>query len=124
VFLHWGVERESCPSARQQEVANALVAAGADIVVGSHAHVLQGGGRLGSALVGYGLGNFVFYNVSGEYGRSGVLLVTATGRNIDSYQWVPARIRGGVATPVPPGPEADAEVTHWNELRACTGLAA
>ena len=124
VFLHWGVERQGCPSPRQQEVANALTAAGADIVVGSHAHQLQGGGRLGTAFVDYGLGNFVFYNETGEYGRTGVLLVTATGRTIDSYQWVPARIRGGVPTPLPPGPEADAELAHWNELRGCTGLAA
>ena len=124
VFLHWGIERQGCPSPRQQEVANALVNAGADIVVGSHAHQLQGGGRLGTALVDYGLGNFVFYNEAGEYGRTGVLLVTATGRTIDSYQWVPARIRGGVPTPFPAGPEADAELAHWNELRGCAGLAA
>lgn len=123
VFLHWGVEREGCPSPRQQEVAQALTDAGADIVVGSHAHQLQGGGRFNTSFVDYGLGNFVFYNETGEYGRSGVLVVTATGRDIDSYQWVPARIRGGVATPLPAGPESDTELAHWNELRACTGLA-
>jgi poly-gamma-glutamate synthesis protein (capsule biosynthesis protein) len=122
VFLHWGVERTDCPSARQTALARVLVDAGADIVVGSHAHHLLGGGRLGTAFVDYGLGNFAFFNESGEYGRSGVLLVTATGRDTDSYQWVPARIRGGIPTPVPTGPEADAEVAHWNELRACTDL--
>ena len=123
VFLHWGVERENCPSDRQREVAQVLTDAGADIVVGSHAHHLQGGGRFNTAFVDYGLGNFVFYNEQGEYGRTGVLMITATGRDVDAYQWVPAHITGGVATPVPPGPEADAEVAHWNELRACTGLA-
>lgn len=123
VFLHWGVERQGCPSPRQQEVAQVLTDAGADIVVGSHAHQLQGGGRFNTSFVDYGLGNFVFYNETGEYGRSGVLVVTATGRDIDSYQWVPARIRGGVATPLPAGAEADVEIAHWNELRACTGLA-
>ena len=55
--------------------------------------------------------------------RTGVLFVTATGRDIDSYQWEPARIKGGVATPLPAGSEADAELAHWNELRGCTGLA-
>jgi hypothetical protein len=123
VFLHWGVERQGCATPRQQELANALVAAGADIVVGSHAHVLEGGGRLGTSFVDYGLGNFIWYNESGENGRTGVLVVSATGRDIDSYQWVPARIRGGVATPLPPGAESDAELAHWNDLRACTGLA-
>ena len=123
VFLHWGVEREPCPSDRQRELAQALTDAGADIVVGSHAHWVQGAGMFDRAFVGYGLGNFVFYNEQGEYGRTGVLLVTATGRDIDGYQWVPARILDGVATPLPPGPDADAELAHWNELRACTGLA-
>jgi hypothetical protein len=122
VFVHWGVERMGCATPRQQELARALVDAGADIVVGSHAHVLEGGGRLGTAFVGYGLGNFIWFNESGENGRTGVLTVTATGRDIDSYQWIPARIRGGVATPLPAGPEADAEVAHWNDLRACTDL--
>jgi poly-gamma-glutamate synthesis protein (capsule biosynthesis protein) len=123
VFLHWGIEREGCPSDRQREVAQALTDAGADIVVGSHAHWVQGGGMFNTAFVDYGLGNFVFYNEQGEYGRSGVLQVTATGRHIDGYQWVPALIRGGVATPLPPGSDADAELAHWDELRACTGLA-
>jgi len=123
VFLHWGIERNGCPSDRQREVAQALTDAGADIVVGSHAHWLQGGGMFNDAFVDYGLGNFVFYNEQGEYGRSGVLQVTATGRHIDAYQWVPARIRDGVAAPLPAGPDAEAELAHWNELRACTGLA-
>ena len=122
VFLHWGVERIGCATDRQKALAASLVAAGADIVVGSHAHILEGGGRLGTAFVGYGLGNFAFYNESGEYGRTGVLKVTITGRDTDSYEWVPARIRGGIPTPYAPGAEYDAEVAHWNELRACTDL--
>jgi len=122
VFLHWGVERIGCATDRQKALARALVDAGADIVVGSHAHQLEGGGRLGTAFVGYGLGNFAFYNESGEYGRTGVLKVTITGRDTDAYEWVPARIRGGIPTPYPPGAEYDAEVAHWNELRACTDL--
>jgi poly-gamma-glutamate synthesis protein (capsule biosynthesis protein) len=122
VFLHWGVERVNCPSERQKALAASLVAAGADVVVGSHAHVLEGAGRLGTAFVGYGLGNFAFYNETGENGRTGVLILTITGRDTDSYQWVPARIRGGIPTPVPTGPEADAEIANWNSLRACTDL--
>ena len=122
VFLHWGVERVGCATDRQKALARALIDAGADIIVGSHAHHLEGAGRNGTAFVAYGLGNFAFYNESGEYGRTGVLLVTATGRDIDSYQWVPARIRGGIPTPYPAGAEHDAEVAHFNKLRECTDL--
>ena len=60
VHLHWGEERNPCPLPRQEELAQQLVDAGADVVVGGHAHVLLGGGMLGDAYVDYGLGNFVF----------------------------------------------------------------
>ena len=121
VFLHWGVEGQTCPSASQQTLAQQLVDAGADIVVGSHAHRLEGAGRLGNAFVDYGLGNFVFYNESGASGVTGVLRVTATGRQIDSYDWVPAQIRGGVPQPLD-GEPAERAVAAWNDLRGCTGL--
>ncbi len=121
VYLHWGVESTTCPSSRQAELAQALVAAGADIVVGSHAHRVQGGGRLGGAFVDYGLGNFVFYNESGESGRSGVLTVTATGRDIDTYQWKPARIVGGIPHLLTP-PASDEASAAWDAQRTCTGL--
>ncbi|MGZ8762702.1 MAG: CapA family protein [Acidimicrobiia bacterium] len=123
VYLHWGIEGSTCPSGRQQQLAQAVVDAGADIVVGSHAHRVQGGGRLGTAFVDYGLGNFVFYNESGESGRSGVLTVTATGRDIDTYQWKPARIVGGIPRLLTP-PDSEAAVGAWDAQRACTGLTA
>jgi len=123
VFLHWGVEGESCPSSDQTTMAEQLADAGADIVVGSHTHRQQAGGRLGNAFVDYGLGNFVFYNENGAAGVTGVLQVTATGRRIDSYQWTPARIRGGVPQPLE-GPPADEAIATWNGLRGCSDLAA
>jgi poly-gamma-glutamate synthesis protein (capsule biosynthesis protein) len=121
VFLHWGVETHTCPSVDQQTLARQLVAAGADIVIGGHAHRLQGAGRMGPAFVGYGLGNFAFYVKGGEGAKSGVVKVTATGRDIDSYQFVPALISGGVPLPLS-GAAATNAVASWNGLRNCTGL--
>jgi len=121
VFLHWGVELEPCPSGDQRTLARQLVAAGADVVVGGHAHRQQGAGRLGKAFVAYGLGNFVWYGSSELSTRSGVLLVTVTGRRVGSYRWVPARIVDGVPRPLT-GAEARREVAGWRSLRSCTGL--
>jgi len=121
VFLHWGVEKQTCPSADQQALARALTNAGADVVVGSHSHRVEGGGRMGDAFVDYGLGNFAFYNDMGDNARTGVLVLTMTGRRVDSYQWLPARISGGVPQPLE-GDAAASEVTAWDGLRACTGL--
>ena len=121
VFLHWGVELEQCPSADQRELASQLVAAGADVVVGGHAHRQQGAGRMGNALVGYGLGNFVWYGTSDLSTRTGVLFVTVTGRNVNSYRWMPARIVDGVPRALA-GTERRQELASWRSLRGCTGL--
>ena len=50
VFLHWGTELDACPNPEQEPLANLLVRAGADIIIGSHAHVLSG-----RRLPGFGL---------------------------------------------------------------------
>jgi poly-gamma-glutamate capsule biosynthesis protein CapA/YwtB (metallophosphatase superfamily) len=121
VFLHWGVELAQCPSAVQHTLARRLVAAGADVVVGGHSHRVEGAGRMGTALVDYGLGNFVWYGSSELSTWTGVLLVTVDGRRIVRYRWVPARIVNGI-----PHPLADSErssaLASWHSLRGCTGL--
>ncbi len=76
---------------------------------------------MGKALVGYGLGNFVWYGTSELSTQTGVLLVTATGRRIDGYRWAPARIVDGVPRPLS-GAERRSEVAGWRSLRGCTGL--
>jgi len=121
VFLHWGVELEQCPTSDQRTLARQLVGAGADIVVGGHAHRLLGSGRMGKALVSYGLGNFVWYGTSELSTQTGVLLVTVTGRRVDRYRWVPARIVDGVPRPLT-GAERQEELASWRSLRGCTGL--
>jgi len=121
VFLHWGLELSSCPTSFQTSLADKLAAAGADIVVGSHAHVLVGGGMKRKALVAYGLGNFVFYASRAETTESGVLEVTVTGRRIDDYRWVPARISGGIPYPLS-GSSRTQAVSGWKQLRSCTDL--
>lgn len=63
VSVHWGDEYHHLPTKRHRQVAEALVAAGADLVLGHHPHVLQplelveAGGRKG--VVAYSLGNFI-----------------------------------------------------------------
>lgn len=123
VDLHWGKELASCPLPRQKSLAQRLVDAGADVVVGSHAHVLLGGGYLGRAYVDYGLGNFVFYAHGGLGAQTGVLTLTVRGRAVTGSVWSPATIRGGVPHPLT-GSAAASSVTAWERLRSCTGLAA
>jgi len=121
VYVHWGVELQSCPTGDQTSLADRLVAAGADVVVGSHAHVLLGAGMKQKALVAYGLGNFVFYAFRELTSQTGVLEVTVTGRRIDGYRWVPARISGGIPRPLS-GSARTHELESWKQLRSCTDL--
>ena len=118
VYLHWGIEGETCPAPRQLELSDQLIAAGADIIVGGHAHRLQAGGLKNGAFVHYGMGNFVFYKYEGPSTESGVLRVTIDGRTIEDYEWVPARLVGGVAAPTN---SAD-DLADWNSRRGCTDL--
>jgi poly-gamma-glutamate synthesis protein (capsule biosynthesis protein) len=121
VFLHWGVELDKCPTGDQRKLAIQLVSAGADVVVGGHAHRLQGAGRLDGALIAYGLGNFAWYSTSELSTQTGVLFVTVTGRKVNGYRWAPARIVDGVPRPLA-GAERRSELASWRSLRGCTGL--
>jgi poly-gamma-glutamate synthesis protein (capsule biosynthesis protein) len=124
VYLHWGTEMASCPTASQRALAQALVDAGADVVVGSHAHVLLGDGRLGKAYVGYGLGNFLFYaSGSGPTTRSEVLTLTVRGRHVLRAEHHPVRVGGGRVHLVT-GAAARAAQQRIDALRGCTGLSA
>ena len=121
VFLHWGTETNTCPNEAQLTLSQQLVDAGADVVVGGHAHRVQGGGRLGTAAVHYGLGNFAFYAGSAAGARTGVFTVTMTGRRVDGYQWTPGRIVDRRPEPLA-GDDAVEAVSHWAGLRGCTNL--
>jgi hypothetical protein len=58
VCLHWGHEMLLCPSPGQRKVARQLIAAGANVILGHHPHVLQGIERVNRGLVAYSLGTY------------------------------------------------------------------
>lgn len=123
VVLHWGQELRQCPLPRQRRLAGQLRAAGADVIVGGHAHRLAAGGFLGDAAVGYGLGNLVFYATDGPATTSGALAVTIAPDDRTTVRWRPAVLREGVATPVDAADRTGA-LTSWRALRSCSGLTA
>lgn len=65
VFLHWGNEYEAIPNRMQRSLSGFCRRAGAEIVIGSHPHVVQAleadtdsSGRI-VGVTAYSLGNFV-----------------------------------------------------------------
>lgn len=127
VYLHWGAEGRATPTSEQQDLARTLAEAGADVVVGSHAHVLLGSGLLGETYVSYGLGNFAWYH--GRQSETGVLRLRVRVEDgvarVAGEQWWPGVIppRGGVPQALPRS-DRPAAVAAWRALRRGTGLAA
>jgi poly-gamma-glutamate capsule biosynthesis protein CapA/YwtB (metallophosphatase superfamily) len=121
VDMHYGSDLMPCPTEIQREVVRDVVRAGADVVVGQHAHVLLGGGYLGSAYVHYGMGNFQFYAAGGATAETGVLTVTALGREVTQPRWYQGVIVNGLPTPLTGG-AAKTATDRWVQLRSCTGL--
>ncbi|MCI2242403.1 CapA family protein [Adlercreutzia faecimuris] len=60
VYIHWGIERETVPNDTQMMLGRAAIDAGADLVVGSHPHVIQGWEVYEGRYIVYSLGNFCF----------------------------------------------------------------
>lgn len=60
VFFHWGNEKDTVPDDTQIQLGHIAVDAGADLVVGSHPHVIQGYEKYNGRYIVYSLGNFCF----------------------------------------------------------------
>lgn len=80
VYFHFGEEYQREPNEYQKYIANFTFSCGADIIIGSHPHVLQGynfftsnKSNLDSGFVAYSLGNFIS-NQQWRYSDAGVIL--------------------------------------------------
>jgi len=125
VLPHWGTEGDECPSRRQQDFAAALIGAGADVIVGAHAHVLQGAGQSGNAYVAYGMGNFLWYS-SGLFvpfsARAGVLTLTVRGRTVVGESFAPTVVSASGQPRPLTGWHADVARRNFAQLSGCAGL--
>jgi len=62
VYVHWGLEYHETPEQYQVTMAEQYIDAGADAVIGSHPHVVQGVSYYKGKIIAYSLGNFIFGN--------------------------------------------------------------
>lgn len=73
VFMpHWGKEYLATPEPAQVELAHAAIDAGADLVVGDHAHWAKGIEMYGGKPIFYGTGNFLFDQSWSEETSTGI----------------------------------------------------
>ena len=121
VFMHWGTEGQACPDQAQLSLARQLAAAGASIIIGAHAHMLQGSGWLGRTFVAYGLGNFLWWERSYST-ATGVLELTLHPHAPLTAQFIPATVSGTGQPIADRGAAARQAAAHYASLRTCAEL--
>ncbi len=131
VMVHGGREYAPEISPRQRDQARRLVAAGADLVIGSHPHVLQktemldAGGRAG--YVAYSLGNFLFDAPDDPAISSGaVLQVLFDAAGVAQVNALPLHTAGGQPAPLAaasPAAQAALARLRGNKAAPPTGAA-
>lgn len=80
VMLHFGTEKTNVFNKNQSMFARELIDAGADLIIGSHPHVLQGIEYYKNGIIFYSLGNFLFSNY-----RSDTMMVSVTLKQDNSF---------------------------------------
>jgi len=126
VSLHWGDEYITIPSPEQRRLGRLLVENGAALVLGHHPHVLQPAEQIGSGLVAYSLGNFLFDQDWTSETRLGGILDLEIGRSgVSNWVFRPTE-NDGFCQPRPASEEnsrkameiiqAGADI-NWNEYR-------
>ncbi len=115
--FHWGNEYQYSPSAHQKKAAEAALKHGADILIGTHPHVLQPvevvRDKGNTCLVVWSLGNFVSFQRTLPRERSCVLAVDVLKKSdderasIESVSLAPTRV-----SVVPAGNRRSVEVVY------------
>jgi len=88
VYFHFGEEYQREPNGYQKEVINNAIEAGADIIIGSHPHVVQSvdyfktnKANLDTGFIAYSLGNFIS-NQRWRYSDAGVIIKVKVSKKI------------------------------------------
>ncbi len=107
VILHSGYEYQEPPSPIQYDLSHAAINAGATLVVGHHAHILQGVETTEKGTIVYGLGNFAFD--TNKSTRSAILHVTLTKEAIMDISFTPVYLQVD-GKPILPSAEQQAAI--------------
>ena len=85
LLIHWGGEDSHLLEDVQKETGKLYIDAGADFVIGSHAHVLQGFEFYNDKLIAYNLGDFIFDR---ETKDTGILSININDKRDVEYEFI------------------------------------
>ncbi len=112
VYIHWGTEKTDELDWLQPVTAKQLAEAGADLIIGNHAHVLQAIAGVDGVPTIYSLGNFWFN--SGTCDTCFVKVVLKEGK-MESFQFIPVR-QSGCYTKILTGAEKEAVLSYMRGI--------
>ncbi|OGZ78500.1 MAG: hypothetical protein A2528_01625 [Candidatus Staskawiczbacteria bacterium RIFOXYD2_FULL_37_9] len=81
IYCHWGVEYALTASDSQKNLAHNFINAGADLVIGSHPHVIEPMEIYNGKKIYYSLGNFIFDQYFSEAVRNGLGVAVKINKN-------------------------------------------
>ncbi len=99
VYIHWGNEYELTHSSTQRKLAQQLIDAGADLIVGHHPHVVQDIDVYNDVLIFYSLGNFVFDQYFSQDVQEGLMISLQLEEDSSSIMLLPVTSIGSKSLP-------------------------
>ena len=109
-LIHWGKEDSHNLEEVQKETSRTYIDSGADIIVGTHAHTLQGIEYYNNKPIIYNLGDFIFNN---ETKDTGIFQIKMTKDGDLSYYFIPC-LEKDEYTKVLEGEEKQRVITNMN----------
>ncbi|WP_172839860.1 CapA family protein, partial [Variovorax paradoxus] len=107
VAVHWGANLETEPTAAEIAVGHAIVDAGADAVLGTSAHVLQGIEVYRGRPILHDAGDLLFDSVRNDLGDSGVFTLALGLHGVEAVVFTPVGVGYGFSRQLA-GAEAEA----------------
>lgn len=92
VLPHWGTEYFTEIDADIQKKAHEIINAGADIIIGTHPHVVAPIEQYKDGIIFYSLGNFIFDQIFSEDVRTGMLLQMEISPSYTNFLLLPTSI--------------------------------
>ena len=112
-YIHWGTELEVEPDWAQLDLAPKLQAAGANLIIGDHPHILQKMDYIEDTPIIYSMGNYWFNSKTLDTGL--VEVVLNTDASVRSVRFIPA-IQSGCRCNIASGTEKSRIINYMQSI--------
>lgn len=93
VYPHWGAEYQTKFGNLQQREGRQFIDAGADVIIGSHPHVVQPFEVYNNKVIFYSLGNFLFDQTFSQKTQEGLGVKITLNTSAIEYELIPTEIK-------------------------------